>query len=146
MIHCGRPTKSGNPCKAIGFGYSSVCKIHETDYDRQLTQAFQEGIKNGESRAQQSREWELENLIRAEVDRRMAETPCKHWRFKDIEGRQIVTIGNYSYIWNGDTELKIGDEVMLPSSEWYPRRSANVTGIGTDYAGHLVVLNELVNS
>ena len=57
----------------------------------------------------------------------------------DEMGRQIVMIGRYSYAWTGSVPLAVGDRVVLPGNRWRAgEREADVTALGSDYAGPLV--------
>ena len=44
---CGRETKSGAPCRAHLYGYELVCKLHATEHDRELAEAYARGHRDG---------------------------------------------------------------------------------------------------
>lgn len=44
---CGHPTKSGNPCRAQFSGPSFACKLHTTDHETALVEAYRQGLETG---------------------------------------------------------------------------------------------------
>ena len=55
---------------------------------------------------------------------------------KDELGRTLVIINDrYSYAWEGEGPILVGDRVMLPGEDgaWY----GEVTDLGSAYQGHM---------
>lgn len=142
---CGRPTKSGNPCKVRVSGSDVACGIHSTEQDRAVADAYRRGYQEGrESGARSSSEssklritW-LERQVE-ELRQRLD----KETRIHEIGGDQVVDVGGYAYRWRGETPLEVGDRVLLPEN--YVSRlkhgpgplEATVTSLGTTYQGPL---------
>ena len=135
-IRCGRPTKSGQPCRTIlRLGVAEfVCHSHATENDRAImamlnrewTDAYRDAFEHGKASAR----WEYEAAAR-EAAR------AERFRLTD-GGRQVVRFGKYAYTWNGPEPLRIGDLCRLPGN-WlfkHPQEEV-VTGFGTDYDGAL---------
>ena len=71
-------------------------------------------------------------------------------RMTDDVGHQLVRVrfryggAEYAYAWDGRRELAVGDVVSIRSTAdqpWFPPvREGTVVGLGTDYAGELVVI------
>ncbi|MFD6748139.1 hypothetical protein ACWHA6_36925 [Streptomyces anthocyanicus] len=142
---CGRPTKSGNPCRAQFSGPGFACKLHTTDHEKALLDAYQQGQRDGreqakrwEQQASAARIAELERQIRALKDERDSKT-----RRFEVDGHQAVTVGGYGYQWKGPGRLEIGDRVLLPENYVSALRHGpgpfpgTVTELGTTYPGAL---------
>ncbi|GAA2114983.1 hypothetical protein [Streptomyces synnematoformans] len=142
---CGRPTKSGSPCRAQFSGPGFACKIHTTEHERALVEAYQQGLQAGRT---QAREWErsaaasrvehLEQQIRTLQEQLDAKT-----RRYEVDGDQIVTVDGYGYRWRGADPLEVGDRVLLPENHVSALRHGpgpfpgTVTALGTTYSGAL---------
>jgi hypothetical protein len=142
---CGRPTRSGSPCKANFSGVGFACKLHTTPEEQALVDAYQnghrtgyqEGVESGRRSAAMSTE---------HMERQIADLKAKldqaTRRFR-VDGLQAVTVGSYAYLWSGQPDLTVGDRVLLPEN--YVSRLKHgpgpvegaVTGLGTTYDGAL---------
>lgn len=139
---CGRPTKSGTACKnRWTHPYTGVCNTHTTDADKLIEVAFSAGMARSKKihdltygKTYERQAQEIEDL-KAEFESR----PCKHMRYEDGLGHQIVKVGVYTYRWHDkESPLKVGDRVVLPGSEYRPQRwEDTVSEIGSDYVGAL---------
>src|SRR4051794_31722260 len=92
---CGRPTRSGTPCRNPIVGRLS-CMTHRTAEDERLIAAYREGFAAGESH-----EAELE---RRRVERRAQRAGAVvERRYETPGGAQIVEVDGYAYQWRGRT-------------------------------------------
>lgn len=152
MRTCGRPTKSGRPCKVRVSGSDVACGMHSTEQDRAVADAHRRGYREGyESGTRAS--GESSKLRIAWLEKQVEELRGrldKETRIHEIGGDQVVAVGRYAYRWSGETPLDIGDRVLLPEN--YVSRlkdgpgpvEATVTGLGTTYQGPLAfVLRKL---
>lgn len=142
---CGRPTKSGHPCKARVSGSDVACGIHSTEQDRAVADAYRRGYQEGrESGARSSNE--SSKLRIAWLERQVEELRQrldKATRVHELGGDQVVDVGGYAYRWSGETPLEVGDRVLLPEN--YVSRmkhgpgpvEAVVHALGTTYQGPL---------
>lgn len=142
---CGRPTKAGTPCRAQFSGPGFACKLHTTDHEKALVEAYQTGLETGRK---QEREWQqraeasqvehLEKQIRTLRD----ELDAQNRRF-EVDGGQAVTVGGYGYRWCGPGTLEVGDRVLLPENYVSALHHGpgsfpgTVTELGTTYTGTL---------
>lgn len=110
---CGRPTKSGNPCRAQFSDLGFACKLHTTDHEKALLDAYQQGQRDGREHA---RRWEQQaSAARIAELERQDERDSKTRRF-ERDGHQAVMVGGYGYQWKGPGRLEIGDQVLLPEN------------------------------
>lgn len=142
---CGRPTRSGKPCRARVYGHDVACGVHATDQDRALTAAYQrgwsegyhQGSTSGSSLAQTRIEW-LERKVH-DLEQQVDDTQ----RYYEIDGDQVVEVGRYAYRWRGSPPLMVGDRVVLPENWVSALRSGPgtfddvVTKLGATYRGEL---------
>jgi hypothetical protein len=142
---CGRPTKSGNPCRAQFSGPGFACNLHTTDHEKALVGAYQQGLQAGRA---QERQWrqraeaaQVEHLER-QIRTLREELDAKNRRF-EVEGNQAVTVDGYGYRWRGPGTLGVGDRVLLPENYVSALRHGpgpflgTVTELGTTYTGTL---------
>ncbi|MFE9381251.1 hypothetical protein [Streptomyces sp. NPDC006855] len=142
---CGRPTKSGAPCRAQFSGPGFACKPHTTDHEKALVAAYQQGLATGRTK---EREWrqrteaaKVEHLER-QIRTLREELDAKNRRF-DVDGDQAVTVDGYGYRWRGPGRLDVGDRVLLPENFVSALRHGSgpfpgtVTELGTTYTGTL---------
>ncbi|MFG2720693.1 hypothetical protein ACGFW5_20675 [Streptomyces sp. NPDC048416] len=142
---CGRPTRSGNPCKVRISGSDVACGTHATEQDKAVAQAHRRGWSDGyksgsESGASSSRSRieRLEQRVK-ELEEQLDDAK----RVYEIGGHQVVDVGGYAYRWRGSTPLAVGDRVLLPEN--YVSRMKNGAGptlgavskLGTTYRGPL---------
>jgi hypothetical protein len=142
---CGRPTKAGSPCKAQFSGVGFACKVHTTQEEQALVEAYQAGYRTGYQEGAESGRRSLatstEYLERQIAD--LKQKLDKAARRYTVDGHQAVTVDGYGYLWQGQPELKVGELVMLPEN--YISRLKNgpgpfagtVTHLGTTYIGDL---------
>ncbi|MEU9608690.1 hypothetical protein [Streptomyces sp. NPDC048057] len=142
---CGRPTRSGNPCKIRISSSDVACGTHATEQDKAVAEAHQRGWSEGytagsESGASFSKshvEW-LERRVK-ELEEQLDSTR----RVYEANGCQVVEVGGYGYRWRGRDPLEVGDRVLLPEN--YVSRLRNGPGptvgvvnkLGTTYQGSL---------
>lgn len=142
---CGRPTRSGKPCRVRIYGSDVACGAHATDEDRAVAAAhrqgwsegYEKGCKSGASSAQSKIEW-LERRVK-ELEERLDDAT----RIHEIAGDQVVGVGGYAYRWRGSGRLEVGDRVLLPEN--YVSRLKHgpgptvgvVSALGTTYRGDL---------
>ncbi|MFB7374182.1 hypothetical protein ACFC0D_30535 [Streptomyces sp. NPDC056222] len=152
MRPCGRPTKTGNPCRAQFSGRGFACKIHTTDHEKQLVDAYEQGLRagreEGRRQEQQTADIRVENLER-QVRTLEEKLDTQNRRF-EIDGHQCVTVGRYAYVWTGPGRLKVGDRVLLPENYVSALRQGpgpqpgTVTALGSTYTGtHSKILSRL---
>ncbi|MBS2550192.1 hypothetical protein KGQ19_25315 [Catenulispora sp. NL8] len=140
---CGRPTKTGKPCKANFSGVGFACTLHTTPEEQALVDAYRNGYRKGREEGQtsgrQSAAMSTEYLERQIADLK-AQLDQATRRFR-VDGLQAVTVGGYAYLWNGQPDLEVGDRVLLPEN--YVSRlkhgpgpvEGTVTELGTTYDG-----------
>lgn len=142
---CGRPTKSGASCRAQFSGPGFACKLHTTDHEKALVEAYQQGLEIGRTK---EREWrqrteaaKVEHLER-QIRTLREELDAKNRRF-DVDGDQAVTVDGFGYRWRGPGRLDVGDRVLLPENFVSALRHGSgpfpgiVTELGTTYTGIL---------
>ncbi|MER5304985.1 hypothetical protein ABT039_36735 [Streptomyces lasiicapitis] len=142
---CGRPTRSGHPCKIRISGSDLACGTHSTEEDKAVAEAHRRGWREGYSsgsessaRFSRSRIEQLERRVK-ELEEQLDATK----RVYEIDGHQVVDVGGYAYRWRGSTPLEVGDRVLLPEN--YVSRMKNdpgptlgvVSKLGTTYRGPL---------
>jgi hypothetical protein len=141
-VRCGRPTTSGRPCRQIlNSPWSAACGTHATEDDRaleaRLSAEWQRGFQAGGGGRPPA--------PCAECAARKAAAAEARLRFTQ-EGKQIVRFGTYSYVWDGDEPLALGDRCLLPGNWLFKEPSeAGVTGFGTDYEGNLSHVLRLIS-
>lgn len=142
---CGRPTRSGRPCRVQISKFDLACGTHAGEQDRALAEAhrrgYREGLRDGRTRAEEGGKYtiqRLENQVQTLQERLDAAT-----RVYEIDGDQVVEVGRYAYRWHGDPPLEVGERVLLPEN-WLSGikhgpgpHEAVVTGLGTTYRGEL---------
>lgn len=142
---CGRPTRSGKPCRVRIYGSNVACGTHATDQDRAVAEAYgrgrregyESGSKSGASSAKLTIEW-LERRVK-ELEQQLDDAT----RIHEVDGDQVVQVGRYAYRWGGAEPLEVGDRVLLPEN--YVSRMKDgpgptlgvVTALGTTYRGDL---------
>lgn len=143
---CGRPTKSGAPCKQqVHSLFDVACGKHATDHDRELaaacTAAWRAGLDQGKQSQQNSESWELGNLRRRVAELEQAADVAAR-RFT-VGKDQVVQVGKHAYRWAGTPPLAVGDDVWLPEN-WVSRMQSGpgpyrgtVTELGSTYPGEL---------
>lgn len=142
---CGRPTRSGSPCKNQINRFDFACGTHATEHDRELTkfyaqgyqEGYQRGRESGESGAKSKVEW-LERRVN-DLEQRLDGAT----RIYEKDGCQVVTVGKYAYRWSGQPPLEVGDRILLPAN-WLSELKSGpgpqvgvVTQLGTTYDGPL---------
>lgn len=144
---CGRPTKSksGTPCRAQFSGPGFACKLHTTDHEKALAEAYQQGLETGRAQESQWRQRaeaaQVEHLER-QIRTLREELDAKNRRF-EIDDAQAVTVDGYGYRWSGPGTLEVGDRVLLPENHVSRLRHGpgpfpgTVTELGTTYNGTL---------
>ena len=148
---CGRPTRSGDPCRNEVGPYEVGCKVHTTSDEREWARiawaAFWRGHEEG-------RESERDDVMRsAEFEARQAARRAEEaamWRERDARGRQLVQVaGSYTYVWTGTHDLQVGDVVTVPGC-WIPGMEAPhdepVIALGSTYRGDIKAIIALVRS
>lgn len=140
---CGRPTRSGAPCKARIYGSDLACGIHLTPHERELAEAYKRGWNDGYKQASESAqkvsssqvEW-LKRRIE-ELEQLLDEAT----RVYEIGGDQLVEVGRYAYRWAGQPKLEVGERVLLPQN-WVSKMTdgpgptlGTVTRLGSTYQG-----------
>ncbi|MFE0794361.1 hypothetical protein [Streptomyces mutabilis] len=142
---CGRPTRSGKPCKIRISGSDVACGTHATEQDKAVAKAHQRGWSEGYKSGSES----SASLSRSRIERleqRIKELEAQlddSRRVYEIDGHQVVDVGGYAYRWRGSTPLEVGDRVLLPEN--YVSRMKNgpgptlgvVSKLGTTYCGPL---------
>jgi hypothetical protein len=138
---CGRPTRSGKPCRVRIYGRAVACSLHITEHEREIAEAYQRGYREGRESsdaASRSNVERLEGRVR-ELEQRLDEAS----RLFEIDGDQIVQVGKLTYRWRGPEPLAVGDRVLLPEN-WLSRMKDGpgpyegvVTELGSSYRGEL---------
>lgn len=141
---CGRPTKSGAPCKA-NFAFGFACIVHTTPQEQELVEAYRKGLQEGRAEgiesSRSSAELANEHLKRrvAELERKLDEVTRRH----TVDGHQAVEVDGYAYLWTGTEPLRVGERVLLPENYVSSLKHGPgpfvgvVTGLGTTYTGTL---------
>ncbi|MFF3751414.1 hypothetical protein ACFYYH_13270 [Streptomyces sp. NPDC002018] len=142
---CGRPTKSGTPCRAQFSGPGFACKLHTTDHEKALAEVYRQGVETGRA---QEREWrqrteaaKVEHLERQ--IRTLREALDAKNRRLEVDDAQAVTVDGYGSRWSGPGTLKVGGRVLLPENYVSALRHGpgpfpgTVTELGTTYTGTL---------
>ena len=147
MELCGRPTKSGNPCKIRRDWPTSACTIHATDEDKAYRAAFMAGWKDGLKEGQKWGRSEVRAEIANEERQRATEEAEKRNFRESYNGRQVVEVDGYAYTWAGNVPLELGDRVLLPSN-WFKTVpfEGKVTRLGSSYVGDLATIMRKVAS
>lgn len=144
---CGRPTRSGQPCRqrVPDPRFEVACRRHATDSESKLAtvrrRSYYDGYRDGGESARDFGRFQIEQLEKQVWELKEAAAPPL--RMVDLRGRQIVQIGRYGYTWDGAEPLVVGDKVWLPEN--YVSRLQNgpgrwrgeVTALGTRYIGAL---------
>ncbi|WP_239648878.1 hypothetical protein [Nocardiopsis chromatogenes] len=145
---CGRPTRSGNPCRVRISGFDVACGTHATDEDRAVAAAYQRGWRQGYEQGRESgassAQLKIESMERRirELEQRLDDAT----RIHEIAGDQVVDVEGYAYRWRGSGRLEVGDRVLLPEN--YVSRMKHgpgpfvgvVSALGTTYRGALSVI------
>lgn len=150
---CGRPTKSGKPCKANFSGVGFACKLHTTPEEQALVDAYEDGYRRGHEEGnksgQQSAALSIEYLERQIADLK-AKLDAATRRFR-VDGLQAVTVDGYAYLWSGQPDLEVGDQVLLPQNyvSGFTHGSGPfegiVTELGSTYDGpHSRILRRII--
>jgi hypothetical protein len=145
---CGRPTKSGQPCKARISRFEVACKAHATQHDHELAQTYQRGYREGFDRGREIQsggaKLQVEHLERRV--RELEQLLDDATRIYEIGGDQVVEVGKYAYRWRGEPSLKVGERVLLPEN-WVSRLKDGpgtalgvVTKLGTTYLGEMSLI------
>ncbi len=142
---CGRPTRSGAPCRAQIYGRDLACKLHTTDHEREVLAAFERGWSEGLRQGRESEASLSSDRVRR-LERRIAELETaadEQLRIYEVDGSQAVEVGRYSYRWDGEPQLVVGEKVLLPEN-WLSvvkdgkgPQVGTVTALGTRYQGQL---------
>lgn len=142
---CGRPTRSGTPCRNPLFGHDLACATHATEQDRALADAYRkgysEGLRQGYDMGKSGATSEIDRLTRRVQDlQRQAE---ENARYYERDGDQVVEVGGYGYRWSGSPPLEVGERVLLPEN-WLSAVQRGhgpfegvVTALGSTYEGPL---------
>ncbi|WP_432064644.1 hypothetical protein [Streptomyces sp. C10-9-1] len=142
---CGRPTRSGSPCKIRVSGSDVACGTHATEQDKAVAEAhrrgWSEGYRSGSESSASLSKSRIERLEQRVKD--LEEQLDGAHRVYEVGGHQVVEVGRYTYRWRGSRPLAVGDRVLLPEN--YVSRmkdgpgptTAVVTKLGTTYRGPL---------
>jgi hypothetical protein len=143
---CGRPTKSGAPCKNPRYSHFAACRTHSTAHETELaearTAAYWDGFRAGRKSAADVAGSHVEGLQR-QIDRLRQQIDAENRRLV-IGSDQIVEVNGSAYYWSGDEPpLAVGDRVLLPAN-WFSEIKygtgpfeGTVTALGSTYSGHL---------
>lgn len=141
---CGKPTKSGRPCRnptGLTEGPYGACDIHADDEDwvrMSIHSAgwhagFKSGLKAGEEAGR----------IHAKFEAAQAERAARQaaaFRLRDERGAQLVTVSirGLTYRWPDQPDLQIGDTVVIPGN-WLVKeqQECTVAGLGSDFEGYI---------
>jgi hypothetical protein len=149
---CGRPTKSGKPCRLTLNRWERACSTHATLEDQAYARGWIDGAAVGREGWQDAMEAakselrvEIENQIRRE---KAAEEERRNFR-TEVGGKQIVSVSIggsrlLAYTWDGEP-LAVGDRVLLPPN-WLNTSpfEGEVAKVGSSYQGPMVgVLRKL---
>ncbi|MDA0565232.1 hypothetical protein LG943_13025 [Streptomonospora sp. S1-112] len=142
---CGRPTRSGKPCRIRISRFDVACGTHATEHDRALADAYRrgynEGWKAGSATGEQGAQARI-RFLEARL-RELQERDDAAKRIFEVGGEQVVEVDGYAYRWRGHPPLVVGERVLLPEN-WLSslKRGSGpfigvVTKLGTTYKGHL---------
>lgn len=145
MTACGRNTKAGTACKGTRpTRHHLACRQHATadedHYGDLIAAAWSDGYAAGSESARELGELRVQHLEQQLAELR-AERDAEQRRHHDADGRQLVEVGRYSYTWNGDDPLAVGDDVMLPENYVSAARlgpgpwRGTVSALGSTYVG-----------
>ncbi len=138
-MNCNRLTKNKKPCQNPASFYTA-CRIHATEQDKEIfkwgQEQWDEGYKIGEKTGR--------NAVKSEMEqaKRKAEYEVKekeNFRLRDLNGRQLVCCGKYSYsVPINQPDLKVGNVVRLPAN-WLVNHqtTAEITALGSSYTGDI---------
>lgn len=139
---CGRPTKSGAPCRTQLYHPSEVaCGKHATEHDLAITEAYRRGWRDAfdlRRDVSQSTTDGLKQRIE-ELERQLDDAQ----RYFEQDGDQVVEVGRYAYRWGGNPPLEVGERVRLPQNWLSEVRSGPgtyegvVAKLGATYRGQL---------
>lgn len=141
---CGRPTRSGAPCKAT-FTFGFACGRHTTPEEDAYVRAYEEGHRAGRAEGiefgRQMAEAGAENLRRrvADLEEKLDRVTQRH----SVDGHQAVEVDGYAYLWTGTPPLGLGERVLLPENYVSNLKHGPgpfigvVTALGTTYDGPL---------
>ena len=142
---CGRPTRSGNPCKIRISGSDVACGTHATEQDKAVAEAHRRGWSEGYEAGCESGASSSKSHI-AYLEKRVKDLEEQldgARRVYEVDGYQVVQVGKYSYRWRGGDPLEVGDRVLLPEN-WVSKLKDGpgstvgvVTKLGTTYRGSL---------
>ncbi|GAA1265301.1 hypothetical protein [Saccharothrix xinjiangensis] len=113
---CGRPTRSGLPCKAEVHGRAIACKIHTTEQERTLADACERGYREGYERGRESAAYG-ERLRVEHLERRVREPETRldrETRIFEVDGDQVVGVGGYAYRWDMDHDIRVHNHPNRP--------------------------------
>jgi hypothetical protein len=141
MTRCGRPTRSGDPCKQQVNPGQRACQKHSTPEDT----AFYEGYRQGWGAAADAHQGDFSSGF--EEGRKQAERAQLRDNqprdFTDGTGRQLVEVDGYAYAWCGEDQLSVGDKVIIPEN-WLTKIKygagdfeGTVNRLGITYTGEL---------
>ncbi|SNQ46219.1 conserved hypothetical protein [Frankia canadensis] len=142
---CGRPTRSGKPCKVRLYGPEIACRTHLTDHERDVAEAYQRGMGLGHRRGWESGQEMCRHEVEQLRDRVRDLERCLDdaHRYHDLDGDQVVEVDGYAYRWCGRSPLRVGDRVELPEN-WLSRAKngpgtfqGTVTRLGATFQGEL---------
>ncbi|MER5568778.1 hypothetical protein ABT083_21545 [Streptomyces goshikiensis] len=115
---CGRPTRSGSPCKIRLSGSDVACSTHATEQDKAVAEAHRRGWSDGYRLGSES----SASLSKSRIERleqrvkELEEQLDSNRRVYQVGGHQVVEVGRYTYRWRGNKPLAVGDRVLLPEN------------------------------
>jgi hypothetical protein len=122
-----------------------ACGTHATEQDKAVAAAHRRGWNEGYEAGRESGTSSSTSHI-AYLEKRVKELEEQRdsaRRVYEVDGCQVVQVGEYSYRWRGSGPLKVGDRVLLPES-WVSKLKDSpgptvgvVTKLGTTYRGAL---------
>lgn len=111
-----------------------------TPEDHRVKEAWEAGSREGYKLGAKSRSHEIE-WLRGECERLRLEVEgvvrSRPFRTQTEDGHQIVSVGRYSYAWDGSEPLAVGDTVRVPANYVSEAQTAVVTSLGGEYEGPL---------
>jgi hypothetical protein len=141
---CGRPTRSGAPCKA-GFTFGFACSLHTTPQEQAQVDAYRDGFRLGYAegvesgrRETESGEERLKQRV-AQLEEKLDRVTRRH----TVDGQQAVEVDGYAYLWTGAEPLQVGERVLLPENHVSNLKHGPgpfvgaVTALGITYDGPL---------